>query len=310
MKIGVILHGQLRTGLSCAKYIKELFDDYDADFFIHLWDVSDNKMLDEGRYTNPKYTDKIIPIKPNEAGPDTTYYHTSDEFNKMKEIYKPKYFSTSRRDNDYELAKTELTKEGEVGVMGCYSALKALFGLSMYQSKTKSKYDLIIRMRPDAIVPKSQIIGFHKSLKEYKQNPKRFYCEYQLGNLSKFPIIDYYQIGNYNNMVELHKWVYEREFGKDIDLQKVVEGLIQSGKLIAEGSYFKTVIIRNIMDDARYIKLLYETWNNDGTEKEDIWNHMITYMNPIPYKEYYGEHVDEPLTKEKIINNVIKLYSK
>ena len=37
---------------------------------------------------------------------------------------------------------------------------------------------------------------------------------------------------------------------------------------------------------------------------------MITYMNPIPYKEYYGEHVDEPLTKEKIINNVIKLYSK
>ena len=34
MIIGVIFHGQLRTGLSCAKYINALFDDYDADFFI------------------------------------------------------------------------------------------------------------------------------------------------------------------------------------------------------------------------------------------------------------------------------------
>ena len=204
----------------------------------------------------------------------------------------------------------ELTKEGEVGVMGCYSALKALFGLSMYQSKTKSKYDLIVRMRPDAIVPKSQIIGFHKSLNDYKQNPKRFYCEYQINDLDKFPIIDYYQIGNYNNMVELHKWVYEREFGKDIDLQGVVWRLIQSGKLEIGGSYFKTLIIRNFMDDEAYIKLLYEIWDEKYKEQEDIYQHMVTYMNPSRVREYYGEHVDEPLTKEKIINNVIKLYSK
>ena len=63
------------------------------------------------------------------------------------------------------------------------------------------------------------------------------------------------------------------------------------------------------MDDEDYIKLLYENWVKDS-ETEDIYQHMNTYYHPISHKEYYGEHVDEPLTKEKIISNVIKLYSK
>ena len=33
---------------------------------------------------------------------------------------------------------------------------------------------------------------------------------------------------------------------------------------------------------------------------------MNTYYHPISHKEYYGEHVDEPLTKEKIINSIGK----
>jgi hypothetical protein len=40
---------------------------------------------------------------------------------------------------------------------------------------------------------------------------------------------------------------------------------------------------------------------------------MISYMHPVySFKEteYYEEHVYEPITKEKIIENVIKLYSK
>ena len=197
--------------------------------------------------------------------------------------------------------------------MGYYSALKALFGLSMYQSETKTKYDLVIRMRPDAIVPKSEIRGFKNAISRIKKNKKTFFCEYQVtpsNNLVNFPIIDYYQIGNYNNMVELHKWVYEREFGIDTNLQTVINNLIDSNQLILGRSQFKTLIIRNIMDDEAYIKLLYEIWDENDKNGMDIYQHMVTYMNPSRVREYYGEHVDEPLTKEKIINNVIKLYSK
>ena len=320
MKIGVILHGQLRTGLSCAKYIKALFDDYDADFFIHHWDVSTLKWLDDKIYNNPTYTDKVIAI-PNDEKHDNDYYHTWDEFNKIKEIYQPKYFSTSKKDDDYNLARENLNKEGEDGVMGYYSAFKALIGLSMYQNKTKNKYDLVIRMRPDAIVPKSEINGFKQALNLFKKNTKRFFCEYQVtpsNNLVNFPIIDYYQIANYNNMVELHKWLYEREVGMDTNLQTVINKLIDSNQLILGSPQFKTLIIRNIMDDEDYIKLLYENWVEDSElefkqnkfSTEDIYQHMNSYYHPISHKEYYGEHVDEPLTKEKIISNVIKLYSK
>ena len=311
MKIGVILHGQLRTGLSCAKYIKKLFDNYDTDFFIHHWEVSNPKMLDTEKYSNPKYNDKFIPNEQLKAM-EGVYYHTEDEFNKIKEIYKPKDFSTSKLNDDYELARENLTKEGETGVMGYYSAIKALFGLSMYQNKTKSKYDLVIRMRPDVIVPKSQIKGFHQALYEMIQNPKRLYSQYHIESLDKFPIIDYYQIASYSNMVELHKWVYEREFGIDTDLQKVIFQLIDKEKLIITDFRFKTLIIRNIMDDDRLIKILYEKWD-DVLNGEDIYNHMMSYMHPVySFKEteYYEEHVYEPITKEKIIENVIKLYSK
>ena len=60
--------------------------------------------------------------------------------------------------------------------MGYYSAFKALIGLSMYQNKTKKKYDLVIRMRPDVIVPKSEINGFKQALNLFKKNTKRFFC--------------------------------------------------------------------------------------------------------------------------------------
>ena len=104
----------------------------------------------------------------------------------------------------------------------------------------------------------------------------------------------------------------------DTNLQTVINKLIDSNQLILGSPQFKTLIIRNIMDDEDYIKLLYENWVEDSElefkqnkfSTEDIYQHMNTYYHPISHKEYYGEHVDEPLTKEKIISNVIKLYSK
>jgi hypothetical protein len=82
---------------------------------------------------------------------------------------------------------------------------------------------------------------------------------------------------------------------------------MMDSKVMTTEKGFITTIVRNIMDDVRYIKLLYEQWSRDN---KDIWNHMITYMNPVYDREYYDEHVNEPLTKEKIIDNVIKLYNK
>ena len=48
-------------------------------------------------------------------------------------------------------------------------------------------------------------------------------------------------------MVELHKWLYEREVGMDTNLQTVINKLIDSNQLILGSAQFKTLIIRNIM---------------------------------------------------------------
>jgi hypothetical protein len=302
MKIAVILNGQLRTGVNCAPYIKSLFSKYDTDFFIHTWELSNARWLDSERYKNPYYRDTDF----SDDIRDTEYYHTDDEFDKIKEIYEPKYFSVGKKDDDYNLAKS-LDKEGEVGLMGYYSALKSLFGLSLYKNKTKTEYDLVVRIRPDCIVPQSEIPVFYDTINKAFKDKKLFFCEYEIrGDLSKFPIIDYYQIGSYDNMVKVHKWVYEREFGIDTNLQTTIRDMMDS-KVMTTEKGFITTIVRNIMDDVRYIKLLYEQWSRDN---KDIWNHMITYMNPVYDREYYDEHVNEPLTKEKIIDNVIKLYNK
>ena len=44
MKIAVYLVGQWRgTSYDCSKYLKQLFEDFDTDYYIYTWDSYDGK---------------------------------------------------------------------------------------------------------------------------------------------------------------------------------------------------------------------------------------------------------------------------
>tara|TARA_B100000927_G_scaffold289988_1_gene287723 strand:+ start:1485 stop:2492 length:1008 start_codon:yes stop_codon:yes gene_type:complete len=331
MRIAVILAGQWRTGLYCYPYLKEIFDDFEhVDYHIHTWAINNAKMLDPDFFG-----DCIWDMRPAEQTIDES------DFNKIKEIYKPKTFEIG---DDYEnkraLQLTESTNsENEPGIASWYSAWKALNNMLMYENSLHedNKYDLVIRIRPDIIIPKCELESFKHEIIRTFENPKlitSFYSfptyDISIGepanndweNPDFFPIIDYYQIGSKKNIVNLHKWVYHRILDIDAKFNEYFWNIrddFEVNDIAAHrpGGLPYPIIVRNLMADEDYISALFNKWSHQDRDIHSImWKwYGLPEQEPRIRNELYqldesvihrGLH-DVEINKGKLLEQTYKL---
>lgn len=323
MRIAVILAGQWRTGLYCYPYLKQLFDDFEhVDYHIHTWAINNSKMLDCDFFGK-----NVWDVRPTEQTIDES------DFDKIKEIYKPKTFEIGDKYENYRTFLLENSGE-ESGVASWYSAWKALNNMLIYENylDEDSKYDVVVRIRPDIILPKCELEAFKHQIIRTFENPKLITSFYDFplddefenwGNPNFFPIIDYYQIGSKKNIVNLHKWVYNRILDRDAKFNKYFWNIRDDfevneiGATSRAGGLPYPIIVRNLMADETYLSSLFNKWSNEDRDIHTImWKwYGLPKQQPIIRNGfddmdesviYRGLH-DVEVSKEKILEQTYKL---
>lgn len=317
MRIAVILAGQWRTGLYCYPYLKEIFDDFEnVDYHIHTWSINNGKMLD-GDF----FGDSVWDVTPDEQTIDES------DFDKIKEIYKPKTFEIGDKYENKRAKLLENPTKKESGVASWYSAWKALNNMLVYENylDKDDKYDVVVRIRPDIILPKCELKGFKHQINRTFENPKLITSFYQFptydmfkdwGNPDFFPIIDYYQIGSKKNIVNLHKWVYNRILDRDVKFNEYFWN-IRDDFHVNEVDPPYPIIIRNLMADETYMNSLFNKWSNKDRDIHSImWKwYGLPKQQPIIRNGFgdmdesvihRGLH-DVKVSKEKILEQTYKL---
>lgn len=317
MRIAVILAGQWRTGLYCYPYLKEIFDDFEnVDYHIHTWSINNGKMLD-GDF----FGDSVWDVTPDEQTIDES------DFDKIKEIYKPKTFEIGDKYENKRAKLLENPTKKESGVASWYSAWKALNNMLVYENylDKDDKYDVVVRIRPDIILPKCELKGFKHQINRTFENPKLITSFYQFptydmfkdwGNPDFFPIIDYYQIGSKKNIVNLHKWVYNRILDRDVKFNEYFWN-IRDDFHVNEVDPPYPIIIRNLMADETYMNSLFNKWSNKDRDIHSImWKwYGLPKQQPIIRNGFgdmdesvihRGLH-DVEVSKEKILEQTYKL---
>lgn len=323
MRIAVILAGQWRTGLYCYPYLKQIFDDFEhVDYHIHTWSINNGKMLDADFFG-----DCVWDMNPMEQTIDES------DFDKIKEIYKPKTFEIGDK---YENKRALLleNEKTEAGVASWYSAWKALNNMSIYENylDEDDKYDVVVRIRPDIIIPKCELKAFKHQIIRTFENPKLISSWYQFptndefenwGNPNFFPIIDYYQIVSKKNIVNLHKWVYDRILNRDSKFNKYFWNIRHDFEVNDFGdtpdriNLPYPIIVRHLMADETYLSSLFNKWSNDDMDIHSImWKwyglpegQLIIRNGLCDLNEsviYRGLH-DVEVSKEKILEQTYKL---
>lgn len=323
MKIAVILAGQWRTGLYCYPYLKQLFDDFEnVDYHIHTWSINNGKMLDVDFFG-----DSVWDVLPDEQTIDES------DFDKIKEIYKPKTFEIGDKYENKRAKLLENSTKKESGVVSWYSAWKALNNMLVYENylDEDDKYDVVVRIRPDIILPKCELKSFKHQILRTFENPKLITSFYQFptadefdnwGNPDFFPIIDYYQIGSKKNIVNLHKWVYNRILDRDAKFNKYFWNIRDDFEVndISDkrpGGLPYPIIVRHLMADEIYLSSLFNKWSNEDMDIHSIMLKWYGFPNGQPRirNGFYdldesvihrGLH-DVKVSKEKILEQTYKL---
>jgi len=160
MKIALLLTGQLRTHDMCKHNIKTcLIDRYDTDVFMSI--DTDNGQQNEWRNS-----------------PEQTQNHQVVE---AVSWYKPiSYIVTT--EPDYSIADSlDSQLGGFVGVGRTrllfiqYANVKKVYKLLQdYIKKTKTEYDVVIRLRFDEMLWNSDTTILHECLEKHEMNPSQF----------------------------------------------------------------------------------------------------------------------------------------
>lgn len=164
MKIAICFSGQIRTGVEAAKnvknYIGELYNN--VDFYMHTWDISREKQWNPESDMSVKYNTVTFP-KIKDSRP------LADELNKA---YDSK-FKKIRIDNFGNW-------ENSIGsnYMGYsplwYSWQQSILLKQEYEIENNFCYDVVIKMRPDIIFPKS--LSLLEEIDHYNIDASKFYA--------------------------------------------------------------------------------------------------------------------------------------
>lgn len=149
MKIAVCFSGQMRTALDAAPHLLNFFGDLlpDIDFFIHTWSTNQYK-----RYFSidgyPNYTPPVW--RPNTSCKEKPVEKISNEdISKYKEIYNPKKMIV-----DVYNDQNTRVRPFMCGPLW-WSAKKSIRLCVEYCNDTSTKYDVVIKMRPDILFKNS-----------------------------------------------------------------------------------------------------------------------------------------------------------
>jgi hypothetical protein len=158
MKIAVCFSGMIRTGVesfpNIKNFIGELWDD--CDFFIHTWDVDYHNVL------TGETPDHFRSVTPN-IKLDRTKLVTLNSLYKFKSCRVEEYDSTL---TDLKHMFSNYITSDQWIIPWFYSWHKSVILKKMFEEKNDTKYDIVIKLRPDVIFdPDLRLIDYINLIK-------------------------------------------------------------------------------------------------------------------------------------------------
>jgi hypothetical protein len=239
MRIAVCFSGQLRTGVWAIPAIKSFIGDLweNCDFFFHTWDSHYNK-----NYSNEliKNLNNLMSVDINYTNPNRNIWTSvsSEDLARFLTIYNPKLFlienynTTFNRiadcQNNY-IRQHHLTQGFEYfPPILYYSHYRSVEMVCQYEQQHEFTYDIIIKLRPDAIFPMDNggIIYRHKradlkkDIEKVLNNPNTLYYADDIYWISTGEIIKktklYWKEGiNYQGTQDV--WSYISNMGINVE---------------------------------------------------------------------------------------------
>ena len=320
MKIAVYIVGQWRgTSYDCSKYLKQLFEDYDTDYYIHTWESFNGKTI-----TNDTGTDIM------DYG---SYTHTAEEIEKIRNSYphvvSMKIGSTKQmnemRDLDNRLASFPQF----------YCAYEANKTRRVYENMNGFRYDVIVKIRPDIIFGPENIRIFRKNMEYVKNNRLAVYSFYSTQGIMKpdwNPVWDYYTISSSFGMDSMMEWVGDvvnNDGAHKVFFSNYIikHGLVSSPAHEGEDEAFiaTPTIMRELFKYNNFVDLFYENEptqrplpfihflydylyrNNEDREKYDGWFDWIKF-DDVEYEESSNITSYKEKGLENLANLIVEKY--
>ena len=320
MKIAVYIVGQWRgTSYDCSKYLKQLFEGYDTDYYIHTWESFNGKTI-----TNDTGTDIM------DYGSHT---HTADEIEKIRNSYphvvSMKVGSTEKM-NEIFMLDNRLSSFPQF-----YCAYEANKTRRVYENMNGFRYDIIVKIRPDIIFGPDNIRIFRKNMEYVKNNRLAVYSFYSTQGILKpdwNPVWDYYTISSSFGIDSMMEWVddvvnndgaHKVFFSNYIIKHGLVSSPAHEGE--DEPSIATPTIMRELFKYNNFVDLFYENEptqrplpfihflydylyrNNEDREKYDGWFDWIKF-DDVEYEESSNITSYKEKGLENLANLIVEKY--
>lgn len=173
-KIAVCFNGQLRTAESASSNLIKYFGEYfnNIDFFIHTW----------------THNSVRVPFNIN-LEPEADVKVDNIEIEKIISLYHPINYIIENSEVYYRRIQEKYGSTGDL-VNFWHSFYYSNTLKKVYEKLNNFKYDVVVRLRPDAIFPPDRF--FVNDLKEFYEDKNSFYLQERFG--------DALQISNSVNM--------------------------------------------------------------------------------------------------------------
>ena len=154
MKIAVCLSGHYRThDTTFLNSYKKLYSKYDCDVFLHTWNINGSRINYQGVYRNDE-----------DAMEDLTPLIWTSKQLKQKFNFKEVVLEDYKQPHQKFLNDSKLVREKRNNIQALknrrvvhlysmwYKALKCYQMMELYAKQTNTKYDIVIKTRPDLLL--------------------------------------------------------------------------------------------------------------------------------------------------------------
>jgi hypothetical protein len=271
MRIAVYLVGQWRgTSYDCSKYLKQLFEGFQTDYYIYTWNSYDGKHI-----TNNLNLD-IMDVE--------TYTHTDADIEKIRNSY-PNIVSMNIGSTEFmnEVALTNST--GMSSFPQFYQTNEANKSRKVYENMNGFRYDAVIKLRPDIIFREDDVIHFQERIPYVIENPKSVFTFYHTILENLIPNVnlvwDYYTISSPFGMDCMMEWVEDVNNNNDsnrpflsnyIIKYKLIPNPVFKTHLSNSGMHPSPTIMREVFKYNNLVDLFYKNKSN---------NHILTFLEFI-----------------------------
>jgi hypothetical protein len=197
MKIAVYLVGQWRgVSYQCSENLKKIFDKFDTDYYIHIWPDYEGKIMNHNGHSSDSIP--IVECK--------NYIHTEQDLENIKNSYSPVVSMQIESEKE-----TDFITFRHGTFFQSYCTYNANESRKIHEEKTGTKYDAIIKVRPDIIFGDYAIEVMAKRIEDIKNNPLIIYSQ-NLTPANNIPtdnylFWDYYTISSPTAMDCMCQWV-------------------------------------------------------------------------------------------------------